>query len=70
MGPKKLSPGRARALKVELGPSPGPSTKIQPEPWRASNFYTINKEGGTSFFQVKLKKFPLLQTKIIKISLL
>ena len=32
--PKKTSPGRARALKVELEPSPslGPSEKVEPEP--------------------------------------
>ena len=32
--PKKTSPGRARALKVKLepGPSLGPSEKVEPEP--------------------------------------
>ena len=37
--PKNTSPGRARALKVELGPSLGPFKKVEPR--RASNFYSM-----------------------------
>ena len=43
LSPKRSSPGRARA-DLKPSPSPGPSNKFKPEPWRASTFYFINNQ--------------------------